>query len=144
MSLPRSSHTGPPPPPPLPLGTFTHHLPVAPNTANKPVVWSVLSLAQQQTPRAPRSPQDGSRFRGRPHCHWRSEQRTPAPQHRVCIRESMCETQSTSWLGLVVRRSDRKRKGAGLTPRFGSPFSSKILIYGHCLATLPCTINQKN
>ena len=37
----------------------------------------------------------------------------------------------------VVKRSAGKRKDAGLTPRFGSPFSSKIVIYGHCLVTLP-------
>ena len=46
-------------------------------------------------------------------------------------------TLSVSRLGLVVRRSAGKRKGAGSTPRFGSPFSSKMVIYGHCLVTLP-------
>ena len=33
------------------------------------------------------------------------------------------------------------RKQVGL-PGFGSLFSSKIVIYGHCLVTLPCTINE--
>ena len=47
-----------------------------------------------------------------------------------------------SRLGLVVGRSAGKRKDIGSTPRFGSPFSSKIVIYGHCLVTLPCTINE--
>ena len=36
-----------------------------------------------------------------------------------------------------------KWKDAGLTPRFGSPPSSKIVIYGLCLMTLPCTINER-
>ena len=45
-------------------------------------------------------------------------------------------------LGLVVRRSAAKRKDAGSTPRFGSPFSSKMVIYGHCLVTLPFTMNE--
>ena len=40
-----------------------------------------------------------------------------------------------SQLGLVARRSAGKREDAGSTPRFGSPFSSKIVIYGHCLVT---------
>ena len=33
-----------------------------------------------------------------------------------------------------------KRKDAGSTPRYGSPFFSKIVIDRHCLVTLPCTI----
>ena len=46
-------------------------------------------------------------------------------------------------LGLVVRRSVDKQKDAGSTPRFGSHFSlKKKVIYGHCLVTLPCTINE--
>ena len=45
------------------------------------------------------------------------------------------------WAGLV-RRSAGKRKDAGSTYRFGSPFSSKIVIYGHCLVTFPCTVNK--
>ena len=45
-------------------------------------------------------------------------------------------------LGLSVRRSAGKRKDAGSTLRVGSPFCSKIVIYGRCLVTLPCTINE--
>ena len=44
--------------------------------------------------------------------------------------------------GLVVRHSAGKRKDEGSSPRFGSPFSSKIVIYGHRLVTLPCTVNE--
>ena len=47
-----------------------------------------------------------------------------------------------SQLGLVVRRSAGKRKDPGSIPRFGSPFSSQIVIDGHCLVTLPCAINE--
>ena len=53
---------------------------------------------------------------------------------------TVCE--SVSRLGLVVRCSAGKRKDAGSTPRFGSPFSSKIAIHGHCLVTLSCTMNE--
>ena len=45
-------------------------------------------------------------------------------------------------LGLVVRRSVGKRKDQGSTLRFGSPTSSNIVVYRHCLVTLPCTINE--
>ena len=46
-----------------------------------------------------------------------------------------------SRLGLMVRRSSGKRQDAGSTPRFGSsPFSSTIVVDGHCLVILPCTI----
>ena len=47
-----------------------------------------------------------------------------------------------SQLGLVVRCSAGKRKDLGSTLRFGSPFSSKLVVYGHCLVTLPCTMNE--
>ena len=47
-----------------------------------------------------------------------------------------------SQLGLVVRCSAGKRKDLGSTLRFGSPFSSKLVVYGHCLTTLPCTMNE--
>ena len=47
-----------------------------------------------------------------------------------------------SQLGLVVRRSVGKRKDAGSTPCFSSPFSSKIVTNGHCFVTLPCTMNE--
>ena len=49
---------------------------------------------------------------------------------------------SSSHKSRVERRSAGKQKDAGSTPRFGSPFSSKIVIYGHCLGILPCTINE--
>ena len=39
-----------------------------------------------------------------------------------------------SRLGLVVRRSAGKRKDVGSISRFGSPFSSKIVTYGHCVS----------
>ena len=38
--------------------------------------------------------------------------------------------------GLAVRRLPGKQKALG-SIRFGSPFSSKIVVYGHCLVTLP-------
>ena len=61
----------------------------------------------------------------------------------VYVKDWLCETAlSMSRLGLVVRRSAGKRKDAGSTPHFGSSFSSKIVIYGHCLVTLPCTVNE--
>ena len=42
-----------------------------------------------------------------------------------------------------LRRSDVKRKDAGSIPRFGSPILfKKHVIYGHCLVTVPCTINE--
>ena len=48
-----------------------------------------------------------------------------------------------AWPG-GVRRSAGKRKDAGSTPhRFGSAFSSKNVIYGYCLVTFPCTINER-
>ena len=53
----------------------------------------------------------------------------------TCIRASYCPIcLRVSRIGL--------RKDAGSTPRFGSHFSSKIVNYGHCLMTLPCTINE--
>ena len=48
-------------------------------------------------------------------------------------------------LGLVVSRSaGPEAEGRRFDcPRFGSPpFSSKTVIYGHCLVTLPCTVNE--
>ena len=38
--------------------------------------------------------------------------------------------------GLAVRRQASKQKDIG-SIRFGSLFSSKIMVYGHCLVTLP-------
>ena len=46
-------------------------------------------------------------------------------------------------LGLVVKRSACTRKDAGSTPRFDSPFSSKIVIYGHCLVTLTAQLMKQ-
>ena len=45
------------------------------------------------------------------------------------------------YVNVMVRRSVGKRKDAGSTPLFGSSISSKVVIYGHCLVTLPCTTN---
>ena len=48
-----------------------------------------------------------------------------------------------SWLGVVVRRSTGKRTDPGWTLlRFGSSFSSKGVVHGHCLVTVPRTVNQ--
>ena len=50
---------------------------------------------------------------------------------------SFLHAASADWvtrLGLVVRRSAGKRKDTGSIRRFGSPLSSKIVIYGHCLS----------
>ena len=51
---------------------------------------------------------------------------------------------AVSRLGLVVRRSAGKRKDPGSTLRFGSHFSLLFfkVVCGHCLAILPCTINE--
>ena len=38
--------------------------------------------------------------------------------------------------GLAVKREVGKQKDVG-SVRFGSPFSSKTVVYGHCLVTLP-------
>ena len=45
-----------------------------------------------------------------------------------------------SRFGLAVRHLAGKQD-TGLIPHFGLPFSSKVVIYGHWLMTLPCTIN---
>ena len=52
------------------------------------------------------------------------------------------KTWLVSRLVLVVRRSTSKRKDPGSTLRFGSPFSSKSMVYGHCLVTAMVTINE--
>ena len=46
-----------------------------------------------------------------------------------------------SWFGLAVRRSAGKQKDLG-SIRFGSPLSSKVAAYGHCIVTLPLTMNE--
>ena len=38
--------------------------------------------------------------------------------------------------GLVVRRYAGKQEGLG-SVCFGTPFSSKCVVYGHCIVTLP-------
>ena len=55
----------------------------------------------------------------------------PTASLKAVLTESVHHQFTVSRLGLVVRRSAGKRKDAGSTPRFGSPFSSKIVIYGH-------------
>ena len=45
-------------------------------------------------------------------------------------------------IGLVARRSAGKRKDPDSTLRFFLPLSSKIVVYGHCLVTSPCTMNE--
>ena len=44
-----------------------------------------------------------------------------------------------SRFGLAVRLGSR---GSSVRIRFGSPFSSKVVVCGHCLVTLSLTINQ--
>ena len=50
---------------------------------------------------------------------------------------------STKWhvsrCGLAVRRQVGKQKDLG-SIRFGSPFPSKIVVYRHCLVTLPTAL----
>ena len=59
-----------------------------------------------------------------------------------CGRKVPCfHTQQVSRCGLVVRRLAGKQKDLGST-LFGSPFSSKIVVYGHCLVTLPTQFNE--
>ena len=41
---------------------------------------------------------------------------------------------SVSWFGLAVSG------GTSVRIRFGSPFSSKVVVFGHCLVTLSLTI----
>ena len=42
---------------------------------------------------------------------------------------------------LAVRRSAGKQKDLG-SIRFGSPLSSKMVVYGHCLVTLPTQLKK--
>ena len=62
-------------------------------------------------------------------CMHRAVSTTLSPRH----------TREPAWPG---GKAPGKRKDAGSTPRFGSSFSSKNMIYGHWLVTLPCTINE--
>ena len=43
--------------------------------------------------------------------------------------------------GLAVRRNAGKQKDLGSIP-FGSPFSSKIVVHGHGLVTLPTQLTK--
>ena len=49
---------------------------------------------------------------------------------------SFCLVQKKSRCGLAVRRKAGEQKDLG-SIRLGSLFSSKIVVYGHCLVTLP-------
>ena len=44
--------------------------------------------------------------------------------------------------GLAVRRVRLVSRGTSVRIRFGSPFSSKVVVCGHCLVTLSLTINE--
>ena len=48
-------------------------------------------------------------------------------------------TKNVSQFGLVVRLV---RRGTSVQISFGSPFSSKVVVCGHCLVTLSLTINE--
>ena len=48
-------------------------------------------------------------------------------------------TKNVSQFGLVVRLISR---GTSVQICFGSPFSSKVVVCGHCLVTLSLTINE--
>ena len=47
-----------------------------------------------------------------------------------------------AWPGGKALGARGKRKEAGSIARFGSTVSSTIVIYGHCLVALPCTVND--
>ena len=49
---------------------------------------------------------------------------------------SFCLVQKKSRFGPAVRRKAGEQKDLG-SIRLGSLFSSKIVVYGHCLVTLP-------
>ena len=66
--------------------------------------------------------------------HWAASiiyKDSSGPALMDCVRAGLAR-----WL----RRWAGKRKDAGSTPRFGSPFSSKIVICGHCLVTFSGTV----
>ena len=74
----------------------------------------------------------------------------PTLESKLCLqmslqrkeRNAVVEVRDSSRLGLVVRRSAGKRKDPGSTLSFGSRFSSKMVVYRHCLVILPCTIDE--
>ena len=47
-----------------------------------------------------------------------------------------------SRFGLAVRRYRLVSRGTSVRIRFGSPFSSKVVVCGHCLVTLSLVINE--
>ena len=47
-----------------------------------------------------------------------------------------------SRFGLAVRPLRLVSRGTSVRIRFGSPFSSKLVVCGHCLVTLSLTINE--
>ena len=55
---------------------------------------------------------------------------------KALIKASLEPETNVSWCGLAVRCEASKQKNLGLID-FGSPFSSNIVVYGHCLVTLP-------
>ena len=58
--------------------------------------------------------------------------------------EKTCERiQDVDRFGTAVRHSAGKRTTLVRFPaRSGSPFSSKAVVYGHCIVTLPLTIKE--
>ena len=58
----------------------------------------------------------------------------------LCLQFARCQSDLAQWY--VTRRSAGKRKGPGSTLRFAHLFFSKSMVYGHCLETLPCAINE--
>ena len=69
---------------------------------------------------------------------------TGSAVHTYICKSPKWEQTPVSWLGLTVRRLAGKRKDPGSTPHFGSPFSEKMVVWGHCFATLPHTISIKH
>ena len=50
--------------------------------------------------------------------------------------------EAVSLCGLSVRRQAGKPQGTSVGIRFGSPFSSKVVVCGHYLVTLSFTITE--
>ena len=55
-------------------------------------------------------------------------------QFKGAVAAKLC---NLSRCGLAVRRYAGKQKDLGSILFFGSPFSSKMVVYGHCVVTLP-------
>ena len=60
----------------------------------------------------------------------------------VNLNLAACFALPMSRCGLAVRRLAGKQKDLG-SNRFGSPFSSKIVVHGHCLVTLPTQLIKR-